>query len=105
MDNTSADDLMKQGQAFADKAADKAAELRGNAAPTIKKVTGEVRTLGKQSMSAASDMVDQARDAASAASDSIVAYTKANPVKALAIAVTSGALLYAAVKAFTLPRD
>jgi len=49
--------------------------------------------------------VDQAREAASAGSDSIVAYTKANPVKALAIAVASGALLYAAVKAFTPPRD
>ena len=105
MDKPSADHLMKQGQAFADKATDKAAELRDNAAPIVKRVTGEMRTMGKQSMSAVSDMANQARAVASDASDSIITYTKANPVKALAIAVASGALLYAAIKAFAPPRD
>jgi hypothetical protein len=56
-------------------------------------------------MDTISDMASQARDVASNASDSIVAYTKNNPVKALAIAVASGALLYAAIKALTPSRD
>jgi hypothetical protein len=49
--------------------------------------------------------VSQARDAASDASDSIIDYTKKNPITALAIAAASGALLYAAVKALLPSRD
>jgi ElaB/YqjD/DUF883 family membrane-anchored ribosome-binding protein len=48
--------------------------------------------------SMASDMANQARDAASNASDSILAYTKKNPAKALGIAAVAGALLFALAK-------
>lgn len=50
-------------------------------------------------------IANQARDAASNASDSVVAYTKKNPAMALAIAAASGALLYAAIKALSPSRD
>jgi hypothetical protein len=56
-------------------------------------------------MDTISDVASQARDVASNTSDSMVAYTKNNPVKALAIAVASGALLYAAIKTLTPSRD
>jgi ElaB/YqjD/DUF883 family membrane-anchored ribosome-binding protein len=94
MENTSVDGIVKQGQALADKAADKAANLRGQA-----------RTFGNQGIDAVSGALSQARDAASDASDSIVAYTQKNPVKALAIAAASGALLYAVTKALRPTRD
>lgn len=46
-----------------------------------------------------------ARDMAAGTADSIVSYTKKNPVKALAIAAASGAILYAAIKASRSYRD
>jgi ElaB/YqjD/DUF883 family membrane-anchored ribosome-binding protein len=58
-----------------------------------------VQSMGKQGLDAITDMTSQARDVAADAGDSIVAYTKKNPVKALTIAATAGALLYAAIKA------
>jgi hypothetical protein len=61
--------------------------------------------MGKQALDAITDMASQARDVASNASESIVAYTKKNPVKALVIAAASGALLYAAIKARSPSRD
>jgi hypothetical protein len=73
----------KSGQALADKAADKAQ----GGLDTVTEIAG------------------RARDVASNASDSIAAYTKNNPVKALAIAAASGALLYAVIKALSPSRD
>jgi ElaB/YqjD/DUF883 family membrane-anchored ribosome-binding protein len=78
---------------------------RSDAAPALKKAVGRAQSMSRQSIDAISDMASQARDAASNAADSLVAYTRKNPVTALAIAVASGALLYAAVKAFTPSRD
>lgn len=42
---------------------------------------------------------------ASSATDSMLAYTKKNPVKALAVAAVSGVVLYAMIKALTPSRD
>jgi hypothetical protein len=64
-----------------------------------------IRYAGKQGVSAIAEMASQARDAATTASDSIVAYTKENPMKALAMAAASGALLYMAMKALSPLRD
>ena len=97
--------LSKQGQVLADKAKDKMEELRSEAAPLIKKAADQAQSMGKQGMAIVSDMAGQARDVAADASDSIVRYTKKNPVKALAIAAASGALLYAVIKAMTPRRD
>jgi ElaB/YqjD/DUF883 family membrane-anchored ribosome-binding protein len=105
MENASVNNIVKQGQTLANKAADKADDLRSDAMPAVKKATNQARTIGQQGIDAVSDAFSQARDAASDASDSIVAYTKKNPVKALAIAAASGALLYALTKALSPNRD
>jgi hypothetical protein len=102
---TSVNHLGKHGQSPADKTSDKADELRGDAAPMIRKVAGQAQAIGKQGISAITDTVTQVRDATLNASASIVAYTKKNPALALAIAAASGALLYGAIKALTPRRD
>jgi ElaB/YqjD/DUF883 family membrane-anchored ribosome-binding protein len=79
--------------------------VSSEAGPALSKVAARAQSMGRQGIDAISDMASQARDAASDATDSIVSYTKKNPVKALAIAAASGALLYAAIKALTPQRD
>ena len=101
MENSMTGNLSKYGQTIADKVDD----LRGEAAPALKKAVSRAQSMSRQGIDTISDMASQARDAASNASDSLLAYTRKNPVTALAIAVASGALLYAAVKAFTPSRD
>ena len=101
MENSITGNLSKYGQTIADKVDD----LRGDAAPALKKAVSRAQSMSRQGIDTISDMASQARDAASNASDSLVTYTRKNPVTALAIAVASGALLYAAVKAFTSSRD
>src|SRR5271169_4476101 len=101
MENSSTSKLPKNGQTIADKVD----ELRSDAAPALTNAVSRAKSVGRQSIDAISDMASQARDAASNASDSIVSYTKKNPVTALAIAAASGALLYAAIKAVTPSRD
>ena len=103
--DTMANSLPKQGQALADKAADKANQVIGEAAPILKSGVNQARAIGRQGMDAMSDAVAQARDAASDASDSIIAYTKKNPATALAIAAATGVVLYAAIKVFMSRRD
>ena len=127
MDNSTTSGVVKNGQTLDDKAADKVQggirdaqhaakeagttisskvdDLRSDAAPVLTKVVGRAQSIGRQGMDTISDVASQARDVASNTSDSIVAYTKNNPVKALAIAVASGALLYAAINTLTSSRD
>jgi hypothetical protein len=101
MENSIIGNLAKNGQTIADKIGD----LPGDVAPALKKAVSRAQSMSRQGIDAVGDIASQARDAASNASDSLVAYTRKNPVTALAIAVASGALLYAAVKAFTSSRD
>ena len=102
---TSFNHVGKHGQTLADKSSDQADELRGDAAPTIRKVAGQARAIGKQGINAITDTVTQVREATLNASASIAAYTRKNPTLALAIAAASGALLYGAIKALTSRRD
>lgn len=127
MESTLAGNFGKSSQALAEKAADQA-QSSGRAAQDAAKDTGSIlsskledvrseagtavrrgsrraQSMGKQGLNAITDMVSQARDVASNASESIVAYTKKNPGKALAIAAASGALLYAAIKVLSPSRD
>jgi hypothetical protein len=107
METTVADSFAKTAQALADKAAIKAqALIRGaqrsvkvggnalsskvgdvhdKAVPMIIEAAGRAQSTAQQSFDAVNDIADQARDMAA---------------KALAIAVASGAVLYAAIKAF-----
>jgi hypothetical protein len=68
-------------------------------------VAGRAAAAGKQGLDAITETASQVRDVASDAAESIVAYTKKNPVKALAIAAVSGALFYTAIKALSHSRD
>ena len=77
----------------------KLGEATGKAADALSSGSKRVQSMGEQGLDAITDMTSQARDVALNAGDSIVAYTKKNPVKALTIAATAGALLYAAIKA------
>src|ERR1700688_2935755 len=123
MESSTTSGFVKSGQTLADKAADKVKggirdaqhaakeagtavsdkvdDLRNDAAPALTKLVGRAQSMGRQSVDNISDMASQASDVVSNASDSIVAYTKKSPVKALAIAAASGALLYAAIRALT----
>jgi ElaB/YqjD/DUF883 family membrane-anchored ribosome-binding protein len=101
MENSVTGNLPKNGQKIADKVDD----LRGDATSALTKAASRAQSMGRQSIDAISDVASQARDVAYDASDSIVAYTKKNPLTALMIAAASGALLYAAIKALTPSRD
>lgn len=61
--------------------------------------------MGRQGVDAVTEFASRARDTASSASQSVIDYTKENPVKALAIAAVSGALLLTVAKAIKASRD
>jgi ElaB/YqjD/DUF883 family membrane-anchored ribosome-binding protein len=126
MENSITADL-QNGQQMADKAADKVQggireaksatkqagaalsnkidELQQDAAPVINKAFDRVKSMGRQGMEAVGDAAQRTRDAASNASDSVIAYTKDNPVKALLIAAASGALLVSLLNVLRSSRD
>jgi ElaB/YqjD/DUF883 family membrane-anchored ribosome-binding protein len=101
MESSITGNLPKNGQKITDKVDD----LRDETTSAITKAVSRAQSMGRQSIDAIGEMASQARDVASSASDSVVAYTKKNPVTALAIAAASGALLYAVIKALTPSRD
>jgi hypothetical protein len=63
-------------------------QLRSEASPLIKKTINPQSTLS-QGYAHVKDFAGLAKDAASNASDSVVAFTKKNPLAALAIAAAS----------------
>jgi ElaB/YqjD/DUF883 family membrane-anchored ribosome-binding protein len=108
MENSVTSGFAKTGQALADKAADKVqtgVRVAQDTAKDAGSALSRVQSMGKQGLDAITGAVGQARDVASDASDSVIAYTKKNPVAALAIAAASGALLYAAIRALVPSRD
>jgi ElaB/YqjD/DUF883 family membrane-anchored ribosome-binding protein len=127
MESTAAGNFSKTSQAVADKATDKVqagirsaqqsaketgdtlsskvSEVQDKAVPAIRKASGRAQSTVQQGFDAVSDIADQAREIAASTADSIVSYTKKNPVQALAIAAASGALLYVAIKALRSYRD
>ena len=76
-----------------------------DAAPHIRNSAHRAKSTAQRAIDAASDITQEMRDRAVDTSDSIVEYTKQNPVKALAIAAASGALLYMAIKSLRSYRD
>jgi ElaB/YqjD/DUF883 family membrane-anchored ribosome-binding protein len=117
----------KQGQAVADKAADKVQagireaqqtaraasatlsnkvdELRSDTGPMIGEAAGQAQNMLKQGLNAVGDATQAVRDTASDATDSVISYTKENPVKALLIAAVAGALLVTIVNALSPSRE
>jgi ElaB/YqjD/DUF883 family membrane-anchored ribosome-binding protein len=127
MESSATSSFAKSGQALADKTADKVQggirkaqdtakdagsslsskidDLRREAEPALSKASAQVQSTAQRGLEAITDTANQARDAASNAADSIVAYTKKNPAKALALAAGSGVVLYALIKALVPSRD
>lgn len=127
MENSVPSTLAKTGHALADKAADKTQygmrvaqdtaketgellaskleDVRGEAGTVIRRSSKRIQSASAHSLDAITALASDARDVASNASDAIVAYTKKNPVKALAIAAASGVVLYAAIRALAPSRD
>jgi ElaB/YqjD/DUF883 family membrane-anchored ribosome-binding protein len=102
-------DVSQQGRGAIDKAADavQSGIDRGSAKVSdgVEAARGQAKSaLGKvRDQSGAA--IQQARDTATQASDSIIEYTRTNPVKALMIAAASGAVLLTLIKALTPSRD
>jgi ElaB/YqjD/DUF883 family membrane-anchored ribosome-binding protein len=127
MENSVTSGFAKTGQTLTDKAADKVQsgvrvaqdtardagnvlsskldDVRSEAGTVVKSGARRIQSMGQQGLDAITDAVGQARDVVSDASDSVIAFTKKNPVTALAIAAASGALLYAAIRASIPSRD
>jgi len=127
MESSLTSGIVKNGQTLVHKAADKVQDgirgaqdsvqaagttlsgkvndLRNDAGPALTKIAGQTQMLRRQGLDAISDATQRARDAASKASDSIVSYTKENPVKALMIAAASGALLLGIFKVLKVSRN
>jgi ElaB/YqjD/DUF883 family membrane-anchored ribosome-binding protein len=115
MDNT-VNTLAKQGQASADTAVDKVQaglrsagakveDIRSEVGPGIRNAAARAQTMGKQGFDAVREAAGRASDVATSTSQSIINYTKENPVKALAIAAASGALLITLSKVFKASRN
>jgi ElaB/YqjD/DUF883 family membrane-anchored ribosome-binding protein len=132
MESSAAGNFGKTSQALADKASDKiqagirsaqqsakdagdslaskVSEVHDKAVPVIRNAGSRAQSTLQQAtlqqgFDTVSDIAGQARDMAATTADSIVSYTKRNPVQALAIAAASGALLYVALKALRSYRD
>lgn len=127
MESTAAGNLARSSQGLADKATDKVqagirsaqqsakdagdslsskmTDVHDKAVPVIQNAGSRAQSTIQQSFDTVSDIADQARDMVANTADSIVSYTKRNPVQALAMAVVSGALLYVAIKALRTYRD
>jgi ElaB/YqjD/DUF883 family membrane-anchored ribosome-binding protein len=108
MEDSIISDLVKNGQALADKAADKVQagirDAKHAAGPAVGNAIKRVRSMGREGIDAVGDAAQRTRDAASYASDSIVTYTRKNPVKALLIAAASGAVLLSLLNALKSTR-
>jgi ElaB/YqjD/DUF883 family membrane-anchored ribosome-binding protein len=127
MESSAAGSFAKTSQSLADKATDKVqagirsaqqsakdagdalaskvTDVHDKAVPAIRSASGRAQSTIQQGFDAVSDIADQARDMAANTADSIIRYTKRNPVQALAVAAASGALLYVAIKALRSYRD
>jgi ElaB/YqjD/DUF883 family membrane-anchored ribosome-binding protein len=127
MESSAAGNFAKTSQALADKATDKVqagirsaqqsakdtgdslaskvTEVHDKAVPVIRNAGRRAQSTLQQGFDTVSDIADQARDMAANTADSIVSYTKRNPLQALAIAAASGALLYVAIKALRSYRE
>jgi ElaB/YqjD/DUF883 family membrane-anchored ribosome-binding protein len=110
----------KTSQSLADKAGDRAQSGIHSAQSSVQaagdtlskkisdvqpKVGRQVQSAAQQGLDVVSDIAGQARDFAGDAVDSIVGYTKKNPLQALAIAAAAGALVYAAMRTYRYYRD
>jgi ElaB/YqjD/DUF883 family membrane-anchored ribosome-binding protein len=101
--------VSQQGRGAIDKAADTIQSGIDRGSATVSDGVEAARSQAKSAIGKISDhssaAVQQVRDTATQASDSIIDYTRTNPVKALMIAAAAGALLLTVIKVLTPSRD
>ncbi len=107
--STNSNDLAKQGQDFVDKAADRVHSGISSARPTATKIgetaADQAQTMLGRGIDTVKTAAQQVHDSATQASESLVTYTKENPVKAILIAAASGALVLTLFNALSRSRD
>jgi ElaB/YqjD/DUF883 family membrane-anchored ribosome-binding protein len=113
---TGDDNFGKHGQEFADKAADKlqsgirnakdAANRAGDSSGQfIGKAADQVQSAASQAMDSLNTATQKARATASDVGDSVVSYTRDNPVTTILISAAAGALIATVVSALLPSRD
>jgi ElaB/YqjD/DUF883 family membrane-anchored ribosome-binding protein len=123
MENSITNNLSKNSQALADKAADKAqggirdaqqAAKEAGSSLSIKveelrsdtmKGIDRAQSIGQQGVDAITDAAQRARDFTADSAGSVIKYTKKHPMTALMIAAASGALLLSLIKVLRPSRD
>lgn len=107
--STSSNDFAMQGQDFADNAADKLQggirHARQTATQLGETAADQAQTFIGRGIDTARATAQQVRDSATQASESLVSYTKENPLKAILLAAASGAILVTLIKALSRSRD
>ena len=102
-------DVSQQGRGAIDKAADAVQSGIDRGSAIASDGVEAAREQAKSALGKMSDRggaaIQQVRDTTAQASDSIIEYTRANPVKALMMAAASGALLITVLKALSPSRD
>ena len=105
MNGFSDTNLSQQGQDLVNKAADKAKGGINKAASALSDTVESARQQSEPIIDQVGTAANHIRDGAAEAADSLVTYTKGNPMKALMIAAAAGALLLTVIKALTPSRD
>jgi ElaB/YqjD/DUF883 family membrane-anchored ribosome-binding protein len=91
------------GSQAADRLSDKVESVRSSAGPVLGKAANQTESLLSQTVDSLSAAGKKVRSTVSDVGDSVVTYTKDNPVKAIFISAAAGALIAAVVHA--LNRD
>jgi ElaB/YqjD/DUF883 family membrane-anchored ribosome-binding protein len=105
MNSVNDTNLAQQGHDFANRAADKAKDGIDKVASTLSDTVESARQRSKPIIDQVGAAASKVRDSAVEASDSLITYTKNNPIKALMMAAAAGALFLTVIKAFTPSRD
>jgi ElaB/YqjD/DUF883 family membrane-anchored ribosome-binding protein len=98
-------DFADKGQVMADKAADRIQGGIRDAKNTVSSTASNLSDRVESFRSAVGGATQRVQDTLADTQDSIVTYTKENPVKALMVAAAAGAVLVGLIRALTPSRD
>jgi ElaB/YqjD/DUF883 family membrane-anchored ribosome-binding protein len=88
------------GSHAADRLSDKVESVRSSAGPAIGKAANQTESLLSQTVDSLSLAGKKVRSTVSDVGDSVVTYTKDNPVKAILMSAAAGVLIATIVRAF-----
>jgi ElaB/YqjD/DUF883 family membrane-anchored ribosome-binding protein len=84
---------------------EKADDVGANLADKADGVVSDAKSRVKDGIKVVRNAVQQGRDTVSQSTESVLTYTRENPVKALMIAAVSGAFIWSLAKALAASRD